>query len=505
MKQYLMYLRKSRLDTDYEEISVAETLSRHRVTLEKLCRSKRLHAAQVLEEVVSGESLAARLQMLQLLELVSTGKYAGVICMDIERLSRGSSMESGYIMQILQVNNCQIITPGKVYDLQNESDEQFTDLKFMFSRYELKTINSRLVRGRNHSASEGKYMGSMAPYGYRTFKLPGEKGDSLRIEPEEARVVRMIYDMYGQQGMGYNAIAYRLNDLHIPARKSKWGQTSIVNILNNEVYLGKIRWRHGPSKRVIQDGMLTKKRIINDDYELYDGRHEPIITQEQWDLVKAAQSKRYHQPTHTDRHLQNPFAGILFCERCGASIKRKIPRKGRTCIPWYQCPTRTCDCKMIKCEVVENAIREAMEDWLKDYTLQINSEEAPKINPIETALETVRGQLAGLLKQQENICEYLEKGIYTVEMFNKRNTSLAQEIKKLQASEAGLMDRLRGSDSQKKVALQIIPATQHILDNYQHFTTEEKNRLWKLVLKKIAVYRSQEDELTIHLYPNLPQ
>lgn len=505
MKQYLMYLRKSRLDTDYEEISVAETLSRHRTTLEKLCRTKKLYVAEVLEEVVSGESLSTRPKMQRLLELVGTGDYAGVICMDIERLSRGSSMESGYIMQVLQVNNCKIITPGKVYDLQNESDEQFTDLKFMFSRYELKTINSLLVRGRNHSASEGKYMGSMAPYGYRIVKLPREKGNSLRIEPEEARVVRMIYDMYGQQGMGYNAIAYRLNDLHIPARKGLWSQTSVVNILSNETYLGKIPWRHEPTKRVVKDGMLAKKRILNEDYEVYDGRHEPIITQEQWDLVKAAQSKRYHQPTHTDRHLQNPFAGILYCERCGASIKRKIPRKGRTCIPWYQCPTRTCDCKMIKCEVVENAILEAMEDWLREYTLQINSGEQPKINPIETALETVRGQLAGLLKQQENICEYLEKGIYTVEMFNKRNASLAEEIKKLQASEADLMEQLHDGDSQKKSALQIIPATQHILDNYQHFTTEEKNRLWKLVLKKIAVYRSQEDELTIHLYPNLPQ
>lgn len=151
----------------------------------------------------------------------------------------------------MQVNGCKIITPGKTYDLQNDADEQFTDMKFMFSRYELKTINSRLVRGRNHSASEGKYMGSMAPYGYRIVKLPGEKGNSLTIEPEEARVVRMIYDMYGQQGMGYNAIAYRLNDLHIPARKAQWSQTSIVNILTNEVYLGKIRWRHEPTKRVV--------------------------------------------------------------------------------------------------------------------------------------------------------------------------------------------------------------------------------------------------------------
>ena len=95
-------------------------------------------------------------------------------------------------------------------------------------------------------------MGSMAPYGYRIIKLSGEKGNSLTIEPEEARVVRMIYEMYGQQRMGYNAIAYKLNDLHIPARKGQWSQNSIVNILNNEVYLGKIRWRHEPSKRVIQ-------------------------------------------------------------------------------------------------------------------------------------------------------------------------------------------------------------------------------------------------------------
>ena len=76
----------------------------------------------------------ARPEMMRLLDLISTGMYAGVVCMDIERLSRGSSMDSGYIMQVLQVNNCKIITPGKTYDLRNDSDEQFTDMKFMFSR-----------------------------------------------------------------------------------------------------------------------------------------------------------------------------------------------------------------------------------------------------------------------------------------------------------------------------------------------------------------------------------
>ena len=53
--------------------------------------------------------------------------------------------------------------------------------------------------------------------------------------------------------------------------------------------------------------------------------------------------------------------------------------------------------------------------------------------------------------------------------------------------------------------MQIIPTTQHILDNYDILSILEKNQLWKLVLKKVTVYRSQADELSIRLYPNLPQ
>ena len=505
MDRYLMYLRKSRLDTDYDEVSVEETLSRHRQILDRFCKDKKLNVVEVLEEVVSGESLAARPQMMRLLDLVSTGMYAGVVCMDIERLSRGSSMEAGYIMQIFQTNYCKIITPGKTFDLQNESDEQFTDMKFMFSRYELKTINKRLVRGRNQSASEGKFMGSMAPYEYRPYKLPGVKGNSLRIEPEEAKVVQMIYDMYGKQGMGYNAIAYALNDMHIPARKGQWSQTSIVNILTNEVYLGKIRWRREPVKRVVKDGFLAKTRILNDDYELYDGMHEPIITEEQWEMVKAAQKKRNHASVNTDRQLQNPFAGILVCGKCGAIMKRTVPDKRRNPTPWFRCTTRGCDCKIIKCEVVENSIRDAMQEWLDEYTIQIETDHQPKVDPIATALEAVRGQLTQLHLQQENICEYLEKGVYTIDMFTKRNASLVKEINQLQSAEADLLRQQNESSQKKQETIQIIPTTQHILESYPILSPAEKNRLWKLVMKKATVYRSQDDKLTVNIYPNLPK
>ena len=60
MERYLMYLRKSRMDTDFDEISVEETLNRHRRILESFCKERRLNVVDVLEEVVSGESLSSR-------------------------------------------------------------------------------------------------------------------------------------------------------------------------------------------------------------------------------------------------------------------------------------------------------------------------------------------------------------------------------------------------------------------------------------------------------------
>ncbi len=182
-------------------------------------------------------------------------------------------------------------------------------------------------------------------------------------------------------------------------------------------------------------------------------------------------------------------------------MKRNVPAKRKSA--WFRCMTRGCDCKIIKCETVENAIYDAMEDWLDEYIIQLDAEQPPAEDPIDTALQAVRTQLASLQQQQESICEYLEKGIYTVEMFTKRNAALAKEIRQLQQSEADLMRQKEGGSQQDEINRQLIPTTQHILESYPKLTTEDKNQLWRLVLDKVTVYRSQDDELTIRLFPKL--
>ena len=133
-----------------------------------------------------------------------------------------------------------------------------------------------------------------------------------------------------------------------------------------------------------------------------------------------------------------------------------------------------------------------------------NADKVAQTDSTETALSIVREQLTELQLQQDKICEYLEKGIYTIEMFTKRNDTLTREIHKVQAAENELLKKQGAQKDIHDVEKEIIPTTQHILDSYPQLSVEEKNRLWKIVMERITAYRTPGGEVSIHIYPKLP-
>ena len=507
MKEYIMYLRKSQMDRDFDDLSVEETLNRHRKILTEFVKEKKIPVSEILEEVVSGESLSGRPQMMKCLELINTGNFAGVVCMDIDRLSRGSSLDSGYIMQVLQLNHCKIITPGKTYDLENESDEQFTDMKFLFSRYELKTITKRLCRGRDVSASEGKFLGSIPPYGYDIVKLSGVKGNTLKPNPQEVPIVQLIFNMYTQERIGYNTIAYRLNQMGLKARSGKeWTQTPVVNIITNPVCIGKIRWKNSPQKKKIEDGKVIKKRITNNDPEIYDGLQEPIISEEQFELAQQIRKEKEIPSNKKERQLANPFADLMFCEKCGKPIKRNTYSHRQNCPPRYRCPSQGCECKSIYCSDVEETVLKEMRQWLNDYIIHLDQKQIRQDNDLTSVRDSLQEHLHDLKEQQNKICDLLEKGVYTVDLFTKRNVVLQNDIDQTTSALDDLNVQIQKQQSQQTAKSNIIPTTQHLLDNYENLTPKEKNSLWKTVLEKITYFRPETGgSFRVVIYPKLPK
>ena len=179
-----VYLRKSRME---EGMDTDEVLRRHRQGLTECAQRHGLDIVEYYMEVVSGESLYARPQMLRLLEAVEAVRYDVVLCMDLDRLSRGRMKDQGIILDAFKDSGTLIVTPEKVYDLSDEIDDELAEFKTFMSRREYKIINKRLRRGLQRSIQDGCYVAN-APYGYR--KVTVDRRPTLEIYEPEAKFVR---------------------------------------------------------------------------------------------------------------------------------------------------------------------------------------------------------------------------------------------------------------------------------------------------------------------------
>lgn len=160
---YAIYLRKSRADMDAEAHGGGETLARHRASLLELARKRALSVGAVYEEIVSGDTIAARPQMQRLLAEVEAGIWDGVLVMEVERLARGETIDQGIVAQAFKYSGTLIITPAKTYDPSNEFDEEYFEFGLFMSRREYKIINRRLQAGRLASARAGEWIGGPTP------------------------------------------------------------------------------------------------------------------------------------------------------------------------------------------------------------------------------------------------------------------------------------------------------------------------------------------------------
>ena len=158
-----MYLRKSRADKEAEARGEGETLSRHQDILTALAAKMGLTIGAIYKELVSGETIAARPKMQQLLLEVMQGKWDSVIVMEVERLARGDTKDQGTVAEAFKFSGTKIITPAKTYDPSNEFDEEYFEFNLFMSRREYKTINRRIQTGRTAAFRDGWYIAGTAP------------------------------------------------------------------------------------------------------------------------------------------------------------------------------------------------------------------------------------------------------------------------------------------------------------------------------------------------------
>lgn len=525
--QYCLYLRKSRADMEAEAHGEGETLARHERTLLELAKKLKLNVTQIYREIVSGETIAARPVMQQLLQEVEQGIWSGVLVMEVERLARGDTIDQGIVAQTFKFSDTKIITPVKTYDPNNEFDEEYFEFGLFMSRREYKTINRRLQRGRIASVKEGKYAANKPPYGYERVRIQGDRGFTLSVLPEEADIVRLIYEWYtvgeklpdgSRKRLGTALISRRLNDMHIPSKKGDvWVPASVNNILRNPVYAGKIRWNYRHNVKKMVDGQVQISRPRSDDSIICKGLHPAIISEKTFNLAQEYMQKNPPRPIGLRNTVKNPLSGLVICGKCGRRMVRRPYRK-MGFPDTLMCPATSCRNVSSHLSIVEQRVLQALRLWLGEYKLQWNiaDETPPKISPSAVkrkALNKLKSELDTLRNQLNKTYDLLEQGVYNTDTFLERSRSLSKRINAAENNIGSLEVELQTEVIREESAANIIPNVEKLLAVYDSLPTPAaKNEMLKEVLEKVVYIKEKgtrwhgsPDDFEITIYPKIPR
>ena len=466
-----VYLRKSRAE---DGLSVEEVLSRHRETLERYAVEHGIRIVETYPEVASGESLYARPKMLKLLEDVEGGAYDCVLCMDMDRLSRGSMREQGIVLEAFKASGTLIVTPEKVYDLTDEADEEYAELKTFLSRREYKIINKRLRRGLQQSIADGCYVAN-APYGYRRART-GRK-PTLEIYEPEARFVRTMFELYAA-GYGCVSVARQVNALGArPHRAREFSRNSVKKILDNPVYIGKVVWNQKSHIRKGTRGNGKHITVYNpkEKWLIVDGLHPAIVSRELWDKVQAVSEGRYC-PSRNDGTVKSPLAGLILCENCGGHMQRLTFPKGGA---YLICMRPGC-CASAKYAFVEERVLGTLAEMLREMTMNLSGTKAERNTALETALKSVRAELAAAEQAKARLYDLVEAGAYSVTEFRERMDRAKARIAELERREEEArtaLERAERWDIARQAA-----AIRTVLEEYPSRDVPGKNALLKSVI-----------------------
>ena len=375
-EEVIDYLRKSQ--SDDPALTVEEVLSKHEEILDNLSMQyfgRLVPEENKFREVVSGETVKYRPEIQKVLRLIESPKYKAIKIVEPQRLTRGDLEEIGRLMKLLKHTNTLVITQQRVYDLRDEYDWDAFERELKRGNEYLDYYKKIQKRGRELSVAQGNYIGSIAPYGYKKIKVVVDKKEcpTLEIIPEQADVVRMVFDMYVNQDMGRVNIAHRLNELGFRTISGGlWQQNSIKDMLENVHYIGKVRWNWRKTVTLVEDGefVTASKQSKVGEYLLYDGKHEPIISEELFNAAEAKRGRNHRAKASTK--IRNPLAGLLYCQ-CGRAMSLRT-YKYHDGAPRLLCDAQTY-CKTSSClysEIIDR-VSEILKQCIADFEMRIQN------------------------------------------------------------------------------------------------------------------------------------
>lgn len=403
MNKYIIYSRKSSEAEDRQILSLPSQIKE----LKKLARDQGLSATEMPPESKSAKAPGREI-FNQMMDKIETDGISGIVCWKLDRLAR-NPVDGGRIIWAVNHIGIQIITPQKTY---TTNDLLLMYVEFGMANQFISDLSKNVKRGLKAKAEKG-WLPSGAKPGYMNDKYAEKGSKTVQSDPKRFPLIRKCWELM-------------LTGLYSPPQ--------ILKRLNNE-------WGYRtPKHRKIGGKPMSRSmiyKVFNDPFYYgefeyggvwYKGRHEPMITKEEFDRVQILLGKKGRPKPKT----QTFFAtGLIRCGECGACItaeekwqvictvcKHKFSSKNRSDCPkcgttiedmkhptilhyiYYHCtkrknPNCTQGCiteneltKQIDTYLSKVRISERFKNWAIKYLNELNDQEVDDRTAVLSSLET---------------------------------------------------------------------------------------------------------------------
>lgn len=314
-----------RLSVDDGNFGGSVSIETQKILLEQYCKDHSItNYTFYCDDGCSGTNFN-RPSFKKMIDDIGNGKIDLVIVKDLSRFGR-NYVETGMYVQQFTERNVRFIAADDNYDSLTNGDDLLFPIKNVVNEMYARDVSKKTKAAKKAKARAGQFIGSKAPFGYKTD--PDDRHHLIVDEPA-AEVVRRIFRL-ASEGIGYNKMTkiFREEKVLTPIayfnlnnpdyfksdywrKEFDWHVTSIRAILDNEVYLGRLVYGKQRNK-----SMKSKEKVRNpkEEWIVVENCHEPIISQELWDTVHKILNAK-HRPAKTGEVQM--FAGLLYCSDCG--------------------------------------------------------------------------------------------------------------------------------------------------------------------------------------------
>ena len=449
-----------------------------------------------VDEGISGTSTLKRDDFNRMIADARRGLFDFIITKEISRFSRNTLDSIQYTQELLRMGVAVLFQNDNINTLDTDSEFRLTVMAGV-AQDEVRKLSERLKFGFRQSIKNGRVLGNDKLYGYDKEKCV------LTVNEAEAGIVRQIFELYANEGLGLRKISFRLLEQGVTSSQGNaFNTTTIKNILLNPKYKG---WYCANKYKSLDYKTKRCAKLDESEWVMYPDPGIPAIVSEQlWDKANALLRQRGEKFRDSGAVTSNtyPYSGKIVCAEHGTSFHRLALKSKQGQREVWQCKVyRTqglaaCSAPQLRSEELDCIMANIFDELYQDKSKFV-AQTLALLQSVDTQQESpsrLQRETDMIRQKKERLLELNLDGIIGKEEFRQRNEDLNAQLALLQ----GQITQIERSNAQAQDYAKI----RTLLEQALSFAPVPNSALAASILDKITVHNTGDRsklKLDIHL------